>query len=75
MSRNSIALQTGIKYEGVKKMIEKSSYRTPECGKGFLFPSIKPAKKVFIKQSLFYGGALITIYLLTGLALRILGVA
>ena len=56
-------------------MSEKSSFKTPDYVKILLLPSVKPAKKVFIKQSLFYGGAMAGLYLLTGLALRIFGVA
>lgn len=36
---------------------------------------IKPVKMVFIKESLKYGGAMLALYLLTGIALRVFGVA
>lgn len=56
-------------------MTNESSYKAFSSGKALFLQSVKPAKRVFIKQSLFYGGAAITLYLLTGLALRIFGVA
>lgn len=56
-------------------MTSERSYKSPSIGEILPFSAIKPAKRVFIGDSIKYGGAAVAVYLLTGLALRLFGVA
>lgn len=56
-------------------MTSERSYKSTIIVDVLPFSAIKPAKRVFIRDSIKYGGTGIAVYLITGLALRLFGVA